>query len=138
MTQTLTDYELFEQASPENRLLHREEQLIFDVTEALSEALEQAGLSKTELARRLGKSKGFVSQLLAGGRNLTLRTLADVADALDCRVQFKVVGKMSFETDRPWGQQTPAAEWGLGPRQTIRLLVKPGPGKVLTIERVAA
>jgi transcriptional regulator with XRE-family HTH domain len=58
-----------------------------EVTEALGDALRSARVSKTELAERLGRSKSFVSQVLGGGRNLTLRTLADVADALGCRVR---------------------------------------------------
>jgi transcriptional regulator with XRE-family HTH domain len=58
------------------------------VTEGLSEMLEKEGVKQTELAERLGKTKGFVSQILAGGRNLTLRTIADVADALGYRVRI--------------------------------------------------
>lgn len=64
----------------------RQEELILEVTEALARALADSGLTKTELAGRLGKTKGFVSQVLGGGGNLTLRTLADLSGALDCRV----------------------------------------------------
>jgi transcriptional regulator with XRE-family HTH domain len=86
-----TDYELLESSSQENRRLLRQEELILNVTEALSEALLKEGITKTALAEKLGKSKGFVSQVLSGGRNLTLRTVADVADALDCRINVQVV-----------------------------------------------
>jgi transcriptional regulator with XRE-family HTH domain len=89
MSKALTDYEIFTQSSVQNRRLLQEEELILDVTESLSRLLEEVGLSKTELARRLGKTKGFVSQILAGGRNLTLRTIADVADALDYRIHIE-------------------------------------------------
>ena len=65
--------------------LVRQEELILDVTETLTQALEQAGVTKAELARRLGRSPGFVSQVLGGGRNLTLRTIADIAAALASR-----------------------------------------------------
>lgn len=65
----------------------RQEELIIEVTEALARALRDAGLTQSDLALKLGKTKGFVSQILGGGRNLTLRTLADVAGALDCRVE---------------------------------------------------
>ncbi|MEJ5328604.1 MAG: helix-turn-helix transcriptional regulator [Desulfobaccales bacterium] len=70
------------------RLLAQEE-LILEVTETLCALLEKEGVSRTELARRLGKTKGFVSQLLGGGRNLTLRTLADVLSVLGYRLQLK-------------------------------------------------
>lgn len=88
MTLGRTDYEKFEQSSEANRRLLREEELILETTEVLCEALQKARFTKSELAVRLNKSKGFVSQLLAGGRNLTLRTLADVADALKCSAHF--------------------------------------------------
>lgn len=68
----------------------RQEELILEVTETMAKALEASGITQTELAARLGKTKGYVSQLLGGGRNLTLRTLADVADALGCRVQIQI------------------------------------------------
>ncbi|HLX06715.1 MAG TPA: helix-turn-helix transcriptional regulator [Thermoanaerobaculia bacterium] len=64
-----------------------QEELIVEVTEALARALAASGLAKSELAARLGKTKGFVSQVLGGGRNLTLRTLADFAGAIGCRVR---------------------------------------------------
>lgn len=70
------------------RLLAQEE-LILEVTETLCALLEKEGVSRAELARRLGKSKGFVSQLLGGGRNLTLRTLADVLGALGYKLRLK-------------------------------------------------
>lgn len=67
-----------------DRLVRREE-LIIDVTETLTQALESAGVTRAELARRLGRSPGFVSQVFGGGRNLTLRTIADIAAALSVR-----------------------------------------------------
>ena len=65
--------------------LVRQERLILDVTERLTEALLETGVTKAELARRLDRTPGFVSQVLAGGRNLTLRTIADIAAALSRR-----------------------------------------------------
>jgi len=64
----------------------RQEELIIEVTEALARALRSSGLTQAEIAARLGKTKGFISQVMAGGNNLTLRTLADFAGALGCRV----------------------------------------------------
>ena len=83
-------YELFEQSSERNRRLLREEELILDVTEAVSAAMQEAGISKAQLAKRMGRTKGFITQLLSGGRNLTLRTLAGLADALEARVTITI------------------------------------------------
>ena len=90
MTMGRTDYQELESSSTENRRLLRREELILEVTEALVEQLEKEGITRSQLAARLGRSKGFVSQVLAGRRNLTLRTIADVADALRCRMKIRV------------------------------------------------
>jgi transcriptional regulator with XRE-family HTH domain len=71
---------------PEFRKLLAQEELILEVTETICELLEKEKVSRKELADRLGKTKGFVSQLLNGGRNLTLRTVADILRVLGYKV----------------------------------------------------
>lgn len=71
---------------PEFRKLLAQEELILEVTETICDILENEKISRKELADRLGKSKGFVSQLLNGGRNLTLRTVADNFHVLGYKV----------------------------------------------------
>ena len=71
---------------PEFARLMAHGDLIMEVTETICELLEKEGVSRKELADRLGKSKGFVSQLLNGGRNLTLRTVADILHVLGYKV----------------------------------------------------
>ncbi len=100
MNQKTTFEELF-QEDPRGL---RQEELIVEVTEALASALRSSGLTQTELAARLEKTKGFVSQILGGGTNLTLRTLADVAGALGCKVEVqlrpeKEVSKLCYISD---------------------------------------
>ena len=73
---------------PEFARLLTQEELILEVTETLCELVEKEGISRKELADRLGKSKGFVSQLLNGGRNLTLRTVADILHVLGYKVSL--------------------------------------------------
>jgi transcriptional regulator with XRE-family HTH domain len=91
MSETRTDYRAFEASSTENRRLLRTEELILEVTEALVAAMAQQKLTKSQLAARLGKSPAFVTQILNGGRNLTLRTIAEVADALRAEIHVAVV-----------------------------------------------
>jgi transcriptional regulator with XRE-family HTH domain len=95
MSDTRTDYRAFEASSTENRRLLRTEELILEVTEALVAAMAQQKLTKAQLASRLGKSPAFVTQILNGGRNLTLRTIAEVADALGADIHFDVIPQMS-------------------------------------------
>jgi transcriptional regulator with XRE-family HTH domain len=87
----------------------RQEELILDATEALARALRSSGLTQSELAARLGKTKGFVSQILGGGKNLTLRTLADVAGALGCKVQIQLRAEKAVKSPAS------APEWGRSP-----------------------
>lgn len=75
--------------SDDNRRLMAEETLLLDVTEKIWDALEERGLTKADLSRRLGQSKSHVTQLLNGSRNMTLRTLADIAYALDLPVRVR-------------------------------------------------
>ena len=81
---------------PEFAKLMAQGDLIMEVTETLCELLEKEKVSRKELADRLGKTKGFVSQLLNGGRNLTLRTVADILHVLGYKVSLtphKIHGK---------------------------------------------
>jgi transcriptional regulator with XRE-family HTH domain len=95
---SLTTYE--EMVAEDPKGLRREE-LIIEVTEALARTLRTSGLTQSNLAVRLGKSKGFVSQILGGGRNLTLGTLADVAGALGCKVHVQLRPCIDVKTERP-------------------------------------
>jgi len=120
MNRKQTDYEVFEHSTETRRLL-RQEELILEVTEALTAALDRANVTRTQLAERLGKSKGLVSQLLAGGRNLTLRTLADVADALGQTVRVKVCDREEW-VDEMLESITPEVwTWQTGRRGTFHV-----------------
>lgn len=82
-----TGYEQFAESASNRRLLDQES-LILEATSVLSELMRAEGISRAELARRLGRSKAYVTQALRGQRNLTLRTLADLAGAVGYRVRL--------------------------------------------------
>jgi transcriptional regulator with XRE-family HTH domain len=69
------------QSKSGRRELKRQE-LIVSVTEQIWAAMEAAGVAKSDLARTLEQSKSHITQLLSGDRNMTLATLADIAEAL--------------------------------------------------------
>ncbi len=87
---TYADDSPIEQQENFDRLV-RQEALILEVTEKLTQALDEAGITRTELAERLGRTPGYVSQVFGGGRNLTLRTVADIAAALSMRPTLTLV-----------------------------------------------
>jgi transcriptional regulator with XRE-family HTH domain len=86
MSETLKD---LLKNSPDVQRLYEEERLVLWATEAISELMEERNISKADLARALGTSRANVTGLLAGSRNMTLRTLADLAFALESRVDIR-------------------------------------------------
>lgn len=60
---------------------HRE-RTVLEVTELICGIMQEEGVSRKELAVRLGKTKGYVSQLLDGEANMTLHTVSDLCTVL--------------------------------------------------------
>lgn len=73
----------------EKRRSFEQELAVFNATELLSGVMEERGMTKADLARLLGTSRANVTNMLSGRRNLTVRTLADVAAVLGVRVKFE-------------------------------------------------
>ena len=80
-------------ATSRGRRLLEQELLLVSAAELISDRMQEKKVSRSELAEQIGKSKSFVTQILRGQHNMTLRTLADLAWALDTRVQLR---------DIPW------------------------------------
>ncbi|MEU5436049.1 helix-turn-helix transcriptional regulator [Streptomyces sp. NPDC020719] len=59
---------------------------------SLAGLLEERGLTRSQLASRMGVSPGRVSQILSGDANLTIRSLALAAAALDAGVEVLFTG----------------------------------------------
>lgn len=57
-------------------------QIIEETTERIKNALSAEGMSYVELARRMDMTPGHISHMMSGTRNMTLATLADIADAI--------------------------------------------------------
>lgn len=70
------------------KLFHRE-RAIFEATELLCQIMEESGVTRAVLAERLGKTRGYVSQLLDGQSNMTIRTLSDAMFALRRTLHFQ-------------------------------------------------
>jgi antitoxin component HigA of HigAB toxin-antitoxin module len=75
----------------EGRCEFAKEELAFDATELIADLMERTQVNKSELAKRTGKSKAYITQVLSGSRNLTMHTLAGLTFALGYRVEFSAV-----------------------------------------------
>ena len=85
------------------------EDLVFNVTEDLLLILEDLSISKAELARRLGKSKSYVTQILSGSRNMTLGSFSDICFALGFKPEIKLPVEPAKPNQTGWvksGKQT--------------------------------
>ncbi len=57
------------------------ERILVEIGEQIVTQMENQAISRAELARRLGVSRAFVTRLLTGNPNLTIKTLVRVASA---------------------------------------------------------
>ena len=87
MAKTDTTYERLI-SDPKRRQQIEEEEFILKLTEKLCEMMKEQGITRSQLAEKLGTSRAFISQLLNGGRNMTLRTLFRLSRSLDSDVNF--------------------------------------------------
>jgi transcriptional regulator with XRE-family HTH domain len=69
------------------------DRLKVEISERIYNAMKQQDLSNAELARRLGKSRAYVTKLLRGTTNFTLESLVRIGLALSCEVELNLVPK---------------------------------------------
>ena len=74
---------------PEFRRLLSIEALVAEAAEVIARLMDEQNVNKADLARRLNKSRAWVTQLLGGKANMTVRTLAELAYALGAEVKLR-------------------------------------------------
>ncbi|MGA2329351.1 MAG: helix-turn-helix transcriptional regulator [Bryobacteraceae bacterium] len=84
---------------PEYRRLYAIEGLVTGAAELVARLMEQQGVNKAELARRLGKSRAWATQLLNGKANMTMRTFAAVVHALGAEVKLTARSQAARSTN---------------------------------------
>jgi len=65
--------------------------LVDSVSDQIAEYMEKNSISKSDLAKRLGTSRAFITKLLAGDTNMTLKTISKVLYHLDARPEIKII-----------------------------------------------
>jgi transcriptional regulator with XRE-family HTH domain len=73
------------------------EGLMIDVTEQIVREMENNNISRTQLAQKLGCSNAYITKLLSGTGNLTLKKLLEISAALDCTLDLAFVPKKQIE-----------------------------------------
>jgi DNA-binding Xre family transcriptional regulator len=86
--------------------------LVTQLTNGITWYMRERGLTRADLAARMGVSPGRVSQILGGGENLTLRTLAALSTALDARFDVELSALKGGDTFTSRGTAQDAAAPG--------------------------
>ena len=76
--------------------IDQQEWLVLQIALHIEKLMGKQSVSRSELAKRLGSTKGYVTQLLDGA-NMTLRKVADVMMALDSSLKIDT-SSLDFET----------------------------------------
>lgn len=63
------------------------ERAVLEFTENVLGRLEAEGISRAELARRIGVSPAYVTKILRGNNNFTLESMVRIAQALGCSLR---------------------------------------------------
>lgn len=100
---------------PGGRKLFEQERAILEVTQLICRTMQEQNVTKAELAKRLGKSKAYVTQLLDGRANMTVRTISDVLFALGRSFRMDCVDTTSVD-----GHSGSTKEGKEVPRQPLR------------------
>jgi len=73
---------------PEFRRLLTIEALVTEASEMIARLMAERNVSRADLARKLNKSRAWVTQLLSGKADVTIRTLGEVVYALGAEVKL--------------------------------------------------
>jgi transcriptional regulator with XRE-family HTH domain len=103
----------------EERVDEEMHDLVTQLTNEITWHMKERGLSRADLAARMGVSPGRISQILGGGENLTLRTLAALSCALDARFDVELTSLKTGDTYTSAGP-APAANHHAFPRTQHR------------------
>lgn len=116
-------------ASPDRQAAERQTEdemlaLVTQVTNEINWYMRERGLTRADLAARMGVSPGRVSQILGGGENLTLRTLAALSTALDAHFDLELsplkAGDSYTSNGTEQTKAAPAGNHGILSRTTHR------------------
>ena len=77
---------------------------IVEFTEDLCRLMKEKGVSRAELAKRIGTSRAYVTKLLGGNANFTLATMVKLAFALDGAVHVHIADKWAVTR---WHDEVP-------------------------------
>lgn len=102
--------------------LFAREALKIEIVEKICEYMNKNKITKTDLAKRMGKHKSFITQVLSSERNFKVETLSDIAFALGVDLKItvnKVQQANSIQDQTNWKtlDEPIEREWKFPPRR---------------------
>ena len=73
------------------------ERIVLDFTVALESAMRRKNVSGKELAAKIDVSPAYISKVLSGTPNLTVKSMVRLAHALDLRVALRMEDAATFD-----------------------------------------
>ncbi len=91
-------------------------------TEEIFRLMEEQGVSRAELARRLGTSPAYVTKILRGNANFTLASMVKLAKALGSELQIELAPRESRARRQA---KRPTPRTSAGARPAVSLVARP-------------
>lgn len=86
---------IFDSFSEEEKLEQRAKLLAFKFLSEVEKAMDREGITRKELAKRIGTSASYITQLFRGDRLLNFNTMAKMEQALG--LDFEIKNKSTVE-----------------------------------------
>lgn len=77
----------------QNTFDYRLENILLDVGENIALFMEEKNLSRAQMAQRLGVSRAYITKILNGNPNLTIKSLLRLSDVLEKDLQISFWSK---------------------------------------------
>lgn len=74
----------------EEKIKHEQDRLWAKFVKSVTREMKEQELTQTDLAWTLGKKRSYVSRILASPQNMTIKTLVELAYALDLNIDMEL------------------------------------------------
>jgi len=103
------------------------EGLLLEIANQIISKMDENQITRSELARRLNVKRSFITRVLSGDENVTLKTLLKLSRALVCELKVSIGNKRSITCIH--NIETMAKYWNISP--TINIEHKDFPNLIL-------
>lgn len=70
-----------------------------EFTEDLCASMDRQGMTRADLARQIGVSRGYITKVLRGSGNVTLETMVKLARAVGCELDVRLQPAFLMRSD---------------------------------------